>query len=212
MPGSVVPNDVHPTQMASWDLFLIYVELEEVVTMAMVGTTVVLHTVTPLSAMILPTVSPPSASTRFLFDAVVDLSKVYLNDKSYGSIKFCALPVYTPMVRLPLDKTSIEEVDICYTLGWSCWRPQEWILEVGLQSLKTIHITGVHRSEQQVGLESGKTAIKLHRSTQQNKTKECDGAHYELCQSQEWCWRLMVIPVVEASGSQECVGGTYKVL
>jgi hypothetical protein len=25
-----------------------------------------------------------------------------------------------------------------------CWRPQEWILEVGLQSLKTIHRTGVH--------------------------------------------------------------------
>jgi hypothetical protein len=40
-------------------------------------------------------------------------------------------------------------------------------------------------SEQQVGLESRKTAIKLHMSAQQNKTKECDGTHYELCQSQE---------------------------
>jgi hypothetical protein len=40
-------------------------------------------------------------------------------------------------------------------------------------------------SEQQVGLESRKTAIKLYRSAQQNKTKECNGAHYELCQSQE---------------------------
>jgi hypothetical protein len=67
-----------------------------------------------------------------------------------------------------------------------CWRPQEWILEVGLQSLKTIHRIGVHRSEQQVGLESHKTAIKLHRSAQQNKTKEFNGAHYyELWQSQE---------------------------
>jgi hypothetical protein len=135
--------------------------------------------------MILPTVSPSSAPTQFLFDAVVDLSKVYLNDKSSGSIKFCALSVYTPMVRLPLDKTSIEEVDICDTLGQSCWRPQEWILKVGLQSLKTIHRTGAHMSEQQVGLESRKTAIKLHRSAQQNKTKECNGAHYELCQSQK---------------------------
>jgi hypothetical protein len=65
-----------------------------------------------------------------------------------------------------------------------CWRIQ-LILKVGLQSLKTIHRTGVHRSEQQVGLESRKTAIKLHRSAQQNKTKECNGAHYELFRSQE---------------------------
>ncbi len=98
-----------------------------------------------------------------------------------------------------------------YVLAGVCWRLQEWILKVGLQSLKTIHRTGVHRSEQQVGLESRKTAIKLHRSAQQNKTQECNGAHYELCRSQEWR-QLMVIPVVETSGSQECVGGTCKVL
>jgi hypothetical protein len=48
-----------------------------------------------------------------------------------------------------------------------------------------LYRTGVHRSEQQVGLESRKTAIKLHRSAQQNKTKECNGAHYEVCRSQE---------------------------
>jgi hypothetical protein len=36
-------------------------------------------------------------------------------------------------------------------------------------------------SEQQAGLESHKTAIRLHRSAQQNKTKECNGGHYELC-------------------------------
>jgi hypothetical protein len=59
-----------------------------------------------------------------------------------------------------------------------------WILEAGLQSHKTINRTGFHRSEQQAGLESRKTAIKLHRSAQQNKTKECSGAHYELCRSQ----------------------------
>ena len=29
------------------------------------------------------------------------------------------------------------------------------------------------------------TAIKLHRSTQQNNTQECNGAHYVLCRSQE---------------------------
>jgi hypothetical protein len=72
-----------------------------------------------------------------------------------------------------------------YVLAGVCWRFQEWILKVGLQSLKTIQRTGVHRSEQQVGLESRETAIKLHRSAQQNKTKECNGAHYELCGSHE---------------------------
>jgi hypothetical protein len=65
-----------------------------------------------------------------------------------------------------------------YVFTGVCWRLQEWILKVGLQSLKTIHRTGVHRSEQQVGLESRKTAIKLHRSAQQNKTKKCNGAYY----------------------------------
>jgi hypothetical protein len=61
-----------------------------------------------------------------------------------------------------------------YGLAGVCWRPQEWILQVGLQSLKIIHKTSIHRSDQQVGLESRKTAIKLHRSAQQNKTKGCN--------------------------------------
>jgi hypothetical protein len=74
--------------------FLVCVALE-VVTMAMVGTTVVLPTVAPLSAMILPTVSPSSAPTQFLFNAVDDLSKMYLNNKWSGSIKLRALPVFT---------------------------------------------------------------------------------------------------------------------
>jgi hypothetical protein len=87
--------------------------------MAMVGTTVVLPTVAPFSAMILPTVSLSSTPTSFLFDAVDDLSKMYLNEKWSGSIKFRALPVYTPMDCLPLDKPSIKEVDICDYLGWS---------------------------------------------------------------------------------------------
>jgi hypothetical protein len=96
----------------------------EVDTMAMVGTTVVLPTVAPLSAMILPMVSLSSAPARFLFDAVDDLSKkMYLNEKWSGSIKFRALPVYTPMDGLPLDKSSIEEVDICDYLGWSSLHP-----------------------------------------------------------------------------------------
>jgi hypothetical protein len=73
--------------------------------------------------MILPMVSPSSAPTQFLFDAVDDLSKMYLNNKWSISIKFCALPVYTPMVGLPLDKTYIEEVDICDYLGWSSLHP-----------------------------------------------------------------------------------------
>jgi hypothetical protein len=101
---------------------IIYVALE-VVTMAVVGTTVVLPTVAPLSAMILPMVSPLSAPTQFLLDAVDDLSKMYLHDKWFGSIKFRALPVYTPMVGLPFDKMSIEEVDICDYLDWSSLHP-----------------------------------------------------------------------------------------
>jgi hypothetical protein len=91
--------------------------------MAMVGTTMVLPTVAHLSAMLLPMVSPLSAPTRFLFDAVDDLSKMYLNKKWSGSIKCCTLPVYPPMVGLPLDKMSIEEVDICDYLGWSSLHP-----------------------------------------------------------------------------------------
>jgi hypothetical protein len=91
--------------------------------MAMVGTTAVLPTVAPLSAMILLTVSLSSAPTRFLFDAVDDPSKMYLNEEWSGSIKFRALPVYTPMDALPLDKSSIEEVDICDYLGWSSVHP-----------------------------------------------------------------------------------------
>jgi hypothetical protein len=88
--------------------------------------------------------------------------------------------------------------------------PQSWPAEPQYYKQKT-HITCVHRSEQQVRLESHKTAIKLHRSAQENKTQECDGGHCVLCRSQEW-WRFMVIPVVETSGSQECVGGTCKFL
>jgi hypothetical protein len=96
--------------------YLIFAVLE-VVTIAMVVTTVVLPRVAPLSAMILPMVSLSSAPTRFLFDALDDLSKMYLNEKWSGSIKFRALPVYTPMDGLPLDKLSIERVDICDYLG-----------------------------------------------------------------------------------------------
>jgi hypothetical protein len=62
--------------------------------------------------------------------------------------------------------------------------PQSWPAEPQDYKQKT-HITCVHRSEQQVGLESHKTAIKLHRSALQNKTQECDGGHCVLCRSQE---------------------------
>jgi hypothetical protein len=58
--------------------------------------------------------------------------------------------------------------------------PQSWPAEPQDYKQKT-HRACVHRSEQQVSLESRNTAIKLHRSAQQNKTKECNGAHYELC-------------------------------
>jgi hypothetical protein len=65
------------------------------------------------------------------------------------------------------------EISISYNSKASSMFSQEcvgghkiWILEVGLQSCKTINRAGVHRSEQQVGLESRKTAIKLHSSAQ----------------------------------------------
>jgi hypothetical protein len=48
-----------------------------------------------------------------------------------------------------------------------------------------VYIACIHRGEQQVGLESRKTAIKLRRGAQQNKTQECDGDHCVLCRSQE---------------------------
>jgi hypothetical protein len=69
-----------------------------------------------------------------------------------------------PKLKIPFE---IHPDASAYQLGTVYSRLQEWILKVGLQSLKTIHRTGVHRSEQQ------------------NKTKECNGAHYELCRSQE---------------------------
>jgi hypothetical protein len=44
---------------------------------------------------------------------------MYLNDKWSRII----LRLYIPMVGVPLDKTSIEEVDICDYLGWSSLHP-----------------------------------------------------------------------------------------
>jgi hypothetical protein len=63
------------------------------------------------------------------------------------------------------DFDLIQLQDKPYVLTGVCWKPEECILEVGLESLKT--------------------AIKLCRSAQQNKTRECNGAHYVLCQSKE---------------------------
>jgi hypothetical protein len=54
------------------------------------------------------------APTQFIFDAVNDLSKMYLSKEwTTSSIKLCSLPVYQLMIGLPLDKMYIEEVDIC---------------------------------------------------------------------------------------------------
>jgi hypothetical protein len=70
-----------------------------------------------------PSCAPPCAPTKFLFEAVDDLSKMYLTGKWTGSIKFRCLPVSGLMVGLPLDKLSIKEVDICEYLGWSSSHP-----------------------------------------------------------------------------------------
>ena len=64
---------------------------------------------------------PPS--TQYLFDAVDDLSKMYLSESWIGSIKFCCLLVSQLMKDRPLDHTLIEEVDICAYLGPSTPRP-----------------------------------------------------------------------------------------
>jgi hypothetical protein len=68
-------------------------------------------------------VAPLCPPTQFLFDAVDGLSKMYLNDKWTGSIKFRSLPVQRLMIGLPLDKMSIKEVDICEYLGYSSLHP-----------------------------------------------------------------------------------------
>jgi hypothetical protein len=63
--------------------------------------------------------APLCAPTQFLFDAVDDLSQMYLTDKWTGSIKFCCLPANSSMIGSPLDKSLIKEVDICDYLGYS---------------------------------------------------------------------------------------------
>jgi hypothetical protein len=60
--------------------------------------------------------------------------------------------------------------------------PRSWPAELQAYKQASVHMTCLHRSEQQVGLESRKTAIKLHRSAQQNKTQEYNGTH---------CWTNM---------------------
>ena len=72
------------------------------VTMASVGTTVV---------------APSSPPSQYLFDAVDDLSKMYMSETWTGSIQFRCLPVPGLLIGLPLDQTSICQVDICDYLG-----------------------------------------------------------------------------------------------
>jgi hypothetical protein len=72
--------------------------------------------------------SPP---TKFLFDAVDVLSKKYLVEKWTGSIKFRCLPVLQAMVGSPLDKTSVEELDICNYLNSGRALIARQMMEVG---------------------------------------------------------------------------------
>jgi hypothetical protein len=59
------------------------------------------------------------APTQHLFDAVDSLSKKYLTEKWTGSIKFLCVAVIREEIGSALDKTYIEEVDICDYLGQS---------------------------------------------------------------------------------------------
>jgi hypothetical protein len=56
-------------------------------------------------------------ATQIPFHAVDDPSKRHLSKKWTGSIKFRSLAVHQVMIGSPLDKTAIQEVDICYCLG-----------------------------------------------------------------------------------------------
>jgi hypothetical protein len=68
-------------------------------------------------------VVPLVAPIPFLFDAVDSLSEKYLTDRWIGSIPFCCLPIFRSMIGAPLDKTCIQEVDICHYLGRSSSHP-----------------------------------------------------------------------------------------
>ena len=57
--------------------------------------------------------------TQFLFDAINELSAKYLNEKWTGSIEFCSLPVHQIIIRLPLGKTCMDDINICDYLGQS---------------------------------------------------------------------------------------------
>jgi hypothetical protein len=67
--------------------------------------------------------APACAPSQFLFDAVDDLSKMYLSETWTGSIKFCCLSVHALSTGLSLDRTCTREVDICDYLGVSPSHP-----------------------------------------------------------------------------------------
>ena len=58
-------------------------------------------------------VSPLCSLTQSIFDAVNDLSKMYMSESWIGSLKFRSLLVSRLMVGKPLDNTFIQVVDIC---------------------------------------------------------------------------------------------------
>ena len=98
---------VIPTQFITVHTIMYVLSMD--ITMATEGNTVV----APLCA-------PSSAPSQSLFDAIDDLSQMYLTDQWTGSIKFRCLPVNRLMIGLPLDKLSIvQEIDICDYLGYS---------------------------------------------------------------------------------------------
>jgi hypothetical protein len=74
------------------------------ITMAALGTTLV---------------APSCAPTQLLFDAVDDLSQIYMSKTWTASIEFRCLPLSKHMIGLPLEKNSIQVVDICDYLGSS---------------------------------------------------------------------------------------------
>jgi hypothetical protein len=88
------------------------------------------------------------------------------NEKSHPSlllIKINQQDTFNPVTTLAVSPQTLHRYRCCPAATGTrnaspgrCWRPQEWILKVGLQSLKTIHRTGVHRNEHQVGLESAR--------------------------------------------------------
>jgi hypothetical protein len=66
-----------------------------------------------------PSCAVSSAPSQSLFDAVDDLSQLYLTDRWTGSILFRCILVSRMTMGVPLDQSLVQEIDICDYLGYA---------------------------------------------------------------------------------------------